>query len=75
MLTQIYNEKSKLGKENYKIYSWRRKEARRSVNRLKKALMLSGIKGGVISEQDLTHLSLQFMKRNERKVSLNYRKM
>ena len=52
---------SKLSKEKYKMYNVRRKETPRSINRLEKSLMLSGIKGVVTSGQDPTQLSFQLV--------------
>ena len=56
-LTQLYNERKKMHKEKCKKYSLRRKGAPGSItelrpefrerNRLKKSLMLNGIKGVV----------------------------
>jgi hypothetical protein len=57
-------KRSKLNKEKYKIYNLRRKGHKESVNRLKKRLILNGIKGVVTSEQDQTQLSFQLVKRN-----------
>jgi hypothetical protein len=52
---------SKLSKEKYKMYNVRRKETPRSINRLEKSLMLSGIKGVVASEKNPTQLNFQLM--------------
>ena len=67
-------KKSTLSKEKYNMYNLRRKLAPGSVmelslvlkeiNRFKKSLMLSGIKGVVPSGQDPTQLSFQLVKRN-----------
>jgi hypothetical protein len=40
----------KLNRKKYKTFSFRRKEAPRSLNRLKKSLVLSGRKGVVTSQ-------------------------
>jgi hypothetical protein len=67
---QIYNERKKLGKENYKIYSWRRTGEPENANKLKTRLKSSGVRGIVPSEQD-PMLSFQPVKRSQRKVKMN----
>ena len=66
-------KRKKLSKEKYKMYSLRRKETpgsrlelkqSKEINRLKKSLMLNGMKGVLISWQDPTQLSFQLVKRN-----------
>lgn len=69
-------ETSTLSKEKYEMYSFQEKGGIGKSNgakssaqgdkkkSLKERLILNGTKGLVISEQDPTHLSFQFVKRN-----------
>ena len=63
-LIQIYSEKEQVEQGKRQGVQFEDKAAPGSVNRCKKkSLMLSGIKEMVTSEQDLTQLTFQFVKK------------
>lgn len=57
-------KRSKLRKENYKMYGLRRKVTPGKGNRLKESLTLSRIKGVATSERDFTLLTFKLVERD-----------